>query len=112
MNAFLVIVSTALFFTSAWSTVVSDREARQYFPPQFQDELSSRYFAAFMLFDRSIPLKARRLSALSAASGIAAFAGFAAVAYRAGNPAITVLLLLACAMGGANGLWQWRRAQR
>jgi hypothetical protein len=112
MNAFLVVVSAALLLASAWSGVASDLAARRYFPLQFTDEPSSRYYAAFTLFDRTLPLKARRLSAVSAALGMAAFAGFAAVAYRAGNPALAVLLLFACAMGIANVLCQWRRARR
>jgi len=92
--------------------VMADSAARRYFPPQFADELSARYFAQYIFFDPRIPLKARQLSAASGALGIAAFAGFAAVAYRAGVPAIAGLLLFACAMGTANFFWQWHRSKR
>lgn len=112
MNASLLILSVVLLLASAWSMTVCDREARRYFPLQFSDELSSRYFAQYMLLYRSIPLKARRLFVVSSISGIGALAGFATVAYRTGNPVISALLLLACSTGTANLLWQWRRARQ
>lgn len=112
MNASLFILSLILLLASAWSMTVCDREARRHFPLQFSDELSSRYFAQYMLLHRSIPLKARRLFVVSSVLGIGAFAGFATVAYRTGNPAISVLLILACGTATANLLWQWRRARQ
>jgi len=112
MNAFLVVLSVALLLVSASLGVASDRKARRHFPLQFADELSSRYYAQYMLFNRTIPLTARRLFALSSVFGFAAFAGFAAVAYRSGNPVIAALLLLPCGIGAASIFSQWRRARR
>ena len=88
MNAILVVVSAALLLASAWLMAVCDRDGRRHFPPQFADELSSRYFAQYILLYPMIPLKVRRLYVVSSVLGLAAFAGFAAVAYRTSNPVI------------------------
>jgi hypothetical protein len=86
--------------------------ARKYFPLQFADELSSRYFMQYVLSNRTIPLEIRRRLAVSSALSMVAFAGFAAVAYLSNNLVIAVLLLLICGFGVANIVWQWRSARR
>ena len=112
MMSFLVVFSGVLLLMSAWMLARVDADARKYFPLQFADELSSRYYLQYVLFNRSIPLEIRRRFAVSSALAMVAFAGFAAVAYLADNPVIAVLLLLICAYGAANVVVQWRRASR
>ncbi len=90
----------------------ADADARKCFPLQFTDELSSRYYMMYALFNQSIPLEIRRRLAVSSALAMVAFAGFAAAAYLSGNPVIAVLLLLICGYGVANIVVQWRRARR
>ena len=110
--SFLVVFSGALLLVSAWMLARADADARKYFPLQFTDELSSRFYLAYVLFNRSIPLEIRRRVGVSSALSMVAFAGFAGVAYLADNPAIALLLLLICGLGVANVVLQWRRARR
>ncbi|MEH2497293.1 hypothetical protein V1294_003772 [Bradyrhizobium sp. AZCC 1678] len=112
MKGFLVAFSGALLLVSGWMLQRADADARKYYPLQFADELSSRYYMMYVLFNRSIPLEIRRRFAVSSALSMLAFAGFAAVAYLADNPVIAVLLLLICGFGVANVVWQWRSARR
>jgi hypothetical protein len=110
--SFLIVFSGVLLLAAALMLARADADARKYFPLQFTDELSSRYFMQYVLFDRTIPLEIRRRFAVSSALSMVAFAGFAAVAYLADNPVIAVLLLLICGYGVANIVVQWRRARR
>ncbi len=112
MMSFLVVFSAALLLVSAWMLERADADARKYFPLQFTDELSSRYYMMYVLFNRSISLEIRRRAGVSSALAMVAFAGFAAVAYLADNPVIAVLLLLICGYAVANIVLQWRRARR
>lgn len=112
VKGFLVAFSGALLLVSGWMLQRADADARKYYPLQFADELSSRYYMMYVLFNRSIPLEIRRRFAVSSALSMLAFAGFAAVAYLADNPVIAVLLLLICGFGVANVVWQWRSARR
>ena len=109
---YLAVFSGALLLVSAWMLERADADARKYFPLQFRDELSSRYYMLYVQFNRSIPLEIRRRIGVSSALALVAFAGFAAVAYLAGNPVIAVFLLLICGFGVANTVWQWRSAKR
>jgi hypothetical protein len=109
---FLIMFSGALLLASGWMLARADADARKYYPLQFADELSSRYYMMYVLFNRSIPLEIRRRFAVSSALALVAFAGFAAVAYLSDNPVIAVLLLLICGYGVANIVVQWRRARR
>ena len=108
----LALFSGALLLASAWIGVRAEMSARRYFPLQFTDDLSSRYYMMYALFNRSIPLEIRRRVGVSSALSMVAFVGFAGVAYLADNPAIALLLLLACGAGVANVVLQWRRARR
>lgn len=110
--SFLVVFSGVLLLVSGWILARADADARQYFPLQFADELSSRYYLMYALSNRAIPLEIRRRLAVSSALAMVAFAGFAAMAYLSDNPVIAVLLLLICGYGGANTAVQWRRARR
>lgn len=110
--SFPVVFSGVLLLVSAWMLARADADARRYFPLQFTDELSSRYYMMYALSNRSIPLEIRRRLAVSSALALVAFAGFAAVALLADNPVIAVLLLLICGYGVANVVVQWRRARR
>lgn len=110
--SFLVVFDGGLLLVSAWMLARADADARKYFPLQFADELSSRYYMMYVLFNRSIPLDIRQRVGVSQALAMVAFAGFAAVAWLAGNPVIAVLLLLICGFGVANTVVQWRRARR
>ena len=110
--SFLVVFSGGLLLVSAYMGARADADARKYFPLQFTDELSSRYYMMYVLFNRSIPLEIRRRFAVSSALAMVAFAGCAGVAYLADNPVIAVLLLLICGYGVANIVVQWRRARR
>jgi len=112
VKSFLVVSSGALLLVSVWVRVRAEMNARRYFPPSFADELSSRYFMQYVLFDRTIPLEIRRRFAVSSALSMVAFAGFAAVAYLSDNPVIALLLLLICGFAVANIVVQWRRARR
>lgn len=112
MKSFLAVFSGALLLVSVWMLQRVDADARKYFPLQFSDELSSRYYIIYLLFNRTIPLEIRRRFAVSSALSLVAFAGFAAVAYLSNNPVIAVLLLLICGFGVANVVWQWRSARR
>jgi hypothetical protein len=108
----LAVFSGALLLVSAWIGVRAEMSARRYFPLQFTDDLSSRYYMMYVLFNRSIPLEIRRRFGVSAALSIVAFAGFAAVAYLADNSVIAVLLLLICGYAVANTVVQWHEARR
>jgi len=108
--SFLVVFSGALLLVSAWILARADADARKYFPLQFTDELSSRFYP--VLFNRSIPLEIRRRVGVSSALSMVAFMGCAGVAYLADNRVIALLLLLVCAFGVANVVVQWRRARR
>jgi hypothetical protein len=112
VKSLLVVFSGVLLLVSAWLGVGAEMRARKYFPLQFADELSSRYFMQYVLSNRTIPLEIRRRLAVSSALSMVAFAGFAAVAYLSNNPVIAVLLLLICGFGVANIVWQWRSARR
>jgi hypothetical protein len=112
VKSFLAVFSGALLLVSVWMLQRVDADARKYFPLQFSDELSSRYYIIYLLFNRTIPLEIRRRFAVSSALSLVAFAGFAAVAYLSNNPVIAVLLLLICGFGVANVVWQWRSARR
>jgi hypothetical protein len=108
----LIVFSGALLLVSAWIGVRAEMSARRYFPLQFTDDLSSRYYMMYALFNRSVPLEIRRRVGVSSALSMVAFAGFAGVAYLADNSVIAVLLLLICGAGVANVVLQWRRACR
>ncbi|HVQ66442.1 MAG TPA: hypothetical protein VMT08_03000 [Bradyrhizobium sp.] len=108
----LALFSGASLLVSAWIGVRAEMSARRYFPLQFADDLSSRYYMMYALFNRSIPLEIRRRVGVSSALSLVAFAGFAAVAYLLNNPVIAVLLLLICGFGIANLVWRWRSARR
>ncbi|WP_291863193.1 hypothetical protein [Bradyrhizobium sp.] len=112
MKGFLVLFSSALLLASGWILQRADADARKYYPRQFADELSSRYYMLSVLSNRTIPLEIRRRFAVSSALAMAAFAGFAAVAYLSNNAVIAVLLLLICGYGVANVICQWRSARR
>jgi hypothetical protein len=112
VKIYLAVFSGASLLVSEWMLQRADADARKYFPLQFADELSSRYYMLYVLFNRTIPVEIRRRFAVSSALSMVAFAGFAAVAYLSGNPVIAVLLLLICGFGGANVVWQWRGARR
>jgi hypothetical protein len=110
--SFLVVFSGIVLLVSAYMGARAEMDARKYFPLQFTDELSSRYYMLSALSNRTIPAEIRRRFVVSSALGMVAFAGFAGVAYLAGNPAIALLLLLVCGLGAANVVVQWRRARR
>ncbi len=110
--SFLVLFSGALFLVSTYLGVRAGLEARKYVPLQFADELSSRYYMMYALFNRSIPAGIRRRLAVSSALALAALAGFAAVAWLAGNPVVAVMLLLVCGFSAGNVLMQWRDVKR
>uniref|UniRef100_Q07J78 Uncharacterized protein n=1 Tax=Rhodopseudomonas palustris (strain BisA53) TaxID=316055 RepID=Q07J78_RHOP5 len=112
VKSVLAVFSGALLLVSAWVGVRAEMSARRYFPPSFADELSSRYFMQYVLFDRTIPLEIRRRFAVSSALSMVAFAGFAAVAYLSDNLVIAALLFLICGYAVANIVVQWRRARR
>jgi hypothetical protein len=112
VKIYLAVFSGASLLVSEWMLQRADADARKYFPLQFADELSSRYYMLYVLFNRTIPVEIRRRFAVSSALSMVAFAGFAAVAYLSGNPVIAVLLLSICGFGGANVVWQWRGARR
>ena len=109
--SFLVVFSGVLLLVSAWMLANAAADARKYFPLQFTDELSSRFYLQYVLFNRSIPLEIRRRVGVSSALSLVAFMGCAGVAYLADNPVIALLLLLVCAFGVANVVVQWRRAR-
>jgi len=109
---FLIVFGGGLLLVSAYMGARAELDARKYFPLQFTDELSSRYYMMYALSNRTIPLEIRRRCAVSSALAMVAFAGFAAVAYLSNNPVIAVLLLLICGYGVANVVWQWRSARR
>ena len=108
----LVVFSGGLLLASAYIGARAEMDARKYFPLQFTDELSSRFYLQYVLFNRSIPLEIQRRVGISQALAWVAFVGCAAVAYLADNPVIAVLLLLACGAGVANTVVQWRKARR
>jgi hypothetical protein len=110
--SFLVVFSSALFLVSVYLGVRAGMEARKHFPLQFADELSSRYYMMYALFNRSIPAGIRRRLGVSSALALAALAGFAAVAWLSGNPALAVMLLVICGFSAGNILVQWRSARR
>jgi hypothetical protein len=110
--SFLIVLSGAFLLVAGYLMAYADADARKYYPLQFTDELSSRYYMQYVLFNRSIPLEIRRRFAVSSALALVAFAGFAAVAYLSDNPVIAALLLLICGVGAANIVVQWRRAKR
>jgi len=109
---FLVVFSAVSFVVSAWMFVRAAADVRKYFPLQFSDELSSRYYMRNVQFNRSIPLKIRRRIGVSSALVFVSLAGFAAVAYLGDNLAVTLMLLLVCGFGIANVVSQWRSARR
>src|SRR5947209_960418 len=96
---------------SIWMLERAYQDARKYFPLQFADEVSARYYMMYVLFNRTLPPEIRRRLAVASALSMVAFAGFAAVAYRSDNPIVALFLLLICGFGVANIAWQWRRAQ-
>ena len=104
--------SGALLLVSLWMLQRADADARKYFPLQFTDELSSRYYTLYVLFNRTIPLDIRRRFAVSSALSLVAVVGFAAVAYLSDNPVIAVFLLLICGFAVANTVWQWHSTMR
>lgn len=110
--SFLVVFSGGLLLASALMLARADADARPYFPLQFTDELSSRFYLQYVLFNRSISLEIRRRLGVSQALAMVGFVGCAGVAWLAGNPVIAVLLLLVCGFGVANTVVQWRRARR
>jgi len=109
---YLAVFSGALVLVSVWMLQHAYEDARKYFPLQFADELSSRYYMLYVQFNRAIPLGIRRRIAVGTALWIVALAGFAAVAYLSDNPVIAVVLLLICGFAVANTVWQWRSARR
>ena len=109
---YLAVFSGALVLVSVWMLQHAYEDARKYFPLQFADELSARYFMQDALFNPTIPWEIRRRVAVASALWMVAFAAFAAVAYLSGNPVIAVLLLLACGFVVANIIWQWRGARQ
>ena len=112
VKGWLIILSSALFLLSAWRLQHACEDARKYFPLQFTDELSSRYYMQYLLLNRTIPAEIRRRFTVWSALAMIAFAGFAAVAYLSDNPVIAVLLLLICGVGAANIGWQWHSVRR
>jgi predicted neutral ceramidase superfamily lipid hydrolase len=106
----LAIFSAAVLLMSAWVGMRAEISARRHLPLQFTDDLSSRYYMIYALFDRSIPSEIRQRIAVSTVLAIVAIAGFAAVAYLAGHSVIAVLLLLICAYAVANTVVQRRRS--
>lgn len=112
VRGYLAVFSGALFLVSAWMLEHAYQDARKFVPLQFADELSSRYYMMYVLFNRTIPLAIRRRIAVGTALWMVALAGFAAVAYLSGNPVIAVFLLMICGVGVANTAWQWRSARR
>jgi hypothetical protein len=110
MKVYLAVVSGALVLVSAWIGQSAYQDARKYFPLQSTDELSSRYYMMYLLFNRAIPLEIRRRLAVFSALAMVAFAGFAALVYLSDNSVIAVFLLLVCGFGVANIVWQWRSA--
>jgi hypothetical protein len=109
---YLAVFSGALVLVSVWMLQHAYEDARKYFPLQFADELSSRYYMLYVQFNRAIPLGIRRRIAVGTALWMVALAGFAAVAYLSDNPVIAVVLLLICGFAVANTVWQWRSARR
>jgi len=109
---YLAVFSGALVLVSAWMLQHAYEDARKYFPLQFADDLSSRYYMLYVQFNRAIPLGIRRRIAVGTALWMVALAGFAAVAYLSDNPVIAVVLLLICGFAVANTVWQWRSARR
>jgi hypothetical protein len=101
-----------LLLVSAWMFERAYQHARKYFPLQFADELSARYFMQCALFNPAIPWEIRRRVSVASALWMVAFAAFAAVAHVSGYPVIAVLLLLACGFVVANIIWQWRGARQ
>jgi len=112
VKGYLAWLSGALLLVSGWMLMRAYADARKYFPLQFADEHSARYFMQYALFDRTIPLKIRRRLAVSTALSMVAFAGFAALACLSNNSIIAVLLVLICGYAAANIVWQWRSARR
>jgi len=110
--SFLVVFSAVSFLVSAWMLARAAVDARKHFPLQFSDELSSPYYMQNVQFNRSIPLEIRRRVGVSSALAFVALAGFAAVVWLAGNPAIALMLLLVGGFGVANVVSQWRSARR
>ena len=109
---YLAVFSGALVLVSVWMLQHAYEDARKYFPLQFADDLSSRYYMLYVQFNRAIPLGIRRRIAVGTALWMVALAGFAAVAYLSDNPVIAVVLLLICGFAVANTVWQWRGARR
>ena len=109
---YLAVFSGALVLVSGWMLQHAYEDARKYFPLQFADDLSSRYYMLYVQFNRAIPLGIRRRIAVGTALWMVALAGFAAVAYLSDNPVIAVVLLLICGFAVANTVWQWRSARR
>lgn len=112
MMGYLAVVSVALLLMSLWMLQRADADARKYYPLQFADDFSSRYYTLYVLFNRTVPLEIRRRFAVGSALWLVAALGFAAVAYLSDKPVIAVFLLLICGFGVANVLWQWRSARR
>jgi uncharacterized protein (DUF2062 family) len=112
VTGYLAVFSGGLLLVSAWMLQHAYEDARKYFPLQFTDDLSSRYYMQYVLFNRAIPRDIRRRLAVGSALCIVAFAGFAAVAWLSGNPVIAVVLLLICSIAVANIAWQWRSAKQ
>ncbi len=112
MKSYIASFSGALLLASAWMFERAYQDARKYFPLQFADELSARYFMQYALFNPTIPWEIRRRVAVASALWMVAFAGFAAVAHLSGNLVIAVLLLLAGGFVVASIVWQWRGARR
>jgi hypothetical protein len=86
VTSYLAMFSGALLLVSLWTLQRADADARKYFPLQFTDELSSRYYTLYVLFNRTIPLEIRRRFAVASALWLAAVVGFATMAYLSDNP--------------------------
>ena len=112
MKSYVALFGGALLLVSAWMFERAYQHARKYFPLQFADELSARYFMQYALFNPAIPWEIRRRVAVASALWMVAFAAFAAVAHLSGYPVIAVLLLLACGFVVASIIWQWRGARQ
>jgi hypothetical protein len=112
VKVYLAVFSGILLLVAGFMSRNAELGARRYFPLQFSDELSSRYYMIYVHFNRTIPLEIRRRIAVSTALSLVAFLGFSATAWLFGNPVIALLLLLICGYGGANIIWQWRSAKR
>jgi hypothetical protein len=112
VTSYLAVFRGVLVLVSLWIHQRAYMDALKYFPLQFADEMSARYYMLYVLFNRTIPLEIRRRAVAASALWMVAVVGFAAVAYLSDNPVIAVLLLLICGFAVANTVWQWHSARR